>query len=358
MATARQLSELISNLTDKRVTTRRKAIDYLTQSLIEETNALPALLTKNSLKINKAKSSENIGWHQLILGLVTALNMENAKKWVLKSKQMYQSLKLIIDIAEDHGHFLENIIVEIIKLFKIIMAESNKLIEVGGYLFEILLKIMKIPIYQSKIKYGFYKELFVNISNAFSPQKDNKNFDCIKAWRHCSKHHANILANLLCQIMQSIESLSVSKRIQFINRYIVPFYCAHFDKKEKFDNAAITAILLKGLNDLLSKYAMNVLSKYDLLCLNALAYFDKLWSINLKAIIKRQMIKFINLFFEIHRFVPCGVATYDECMRILLKIYPKFEWELNNVTYVLIKYYGFNTQNNYNAIRARVRCLD
>ena len=82
MATARQLSELISNLTDKRVTTRRKAIDYLTQSLIEETNALPALLTKNSLKISRAKSSDNIGWHQLILGLVTALNMENAKKWI------------------------------------------------------------------------------------------------------------------------------------------------------------------------------------------------------------------------------------------------------------------------------------
>eukprot|EP01084_Bolivina_argentea_P096670 173782_1 len=167
-----EITQIIADLQEKKVTKRRKAIDQLAQALSEETNSLSTLLTKNSLNTNKQlKSTKCIdyGWRELLFKVMIAFQHENSKKWVAKTKEMYQHLKLIIDIAEQNGHFLKDNITEIIKLFKIILNDNDKLIHVGSTIFDILLKLIKIPIYKSKIKYNFYKELFNNISCSFSP---------------------------------------------------------------------------------------------------------------------------------------------------------------------------------------------
>eukprot|EP01083_Nonionella_stella_P136046 413804_1 len=346
MNTQHEITQIIADLQEKKKSTkRRQALDQLAQALSEETNSLSRLLTKNSLKSHTAKTltkCTDYGWKELLFKVLIAFQLENTKKWVIKTKQMYHQLKLIIDLAETNGHFLKDIISEMIKLFQTIINDNDKLIAVGGCVFDILLKLLAVPIYQTKIKYNFYKDIFGHISNSFSPNKCDY-FIEHKGWHHCSKHNANILANLLSQLIQAIHSsFSIHKSIQFMHRYIIPFYCRYFTNNTRIDSAPINAILLCTLNDLLYHYAFNHLTKYHVLCLHAFKYFNRVWDHNklknlgLNCIVKTQIIKFINLFFKIHDYLPDGMQDYAACFAVLCKLYRTFKSELHNTKSTLL----------------------
>ena len=90
---------------------------------MEETNALSVLLTKT----------------------------EDVKKWVIKTKQMYQHFNRT---SENHDHCLSDNVPELMKLFQAILDDNDKIITVGAYVFDVLLKLLQVPLtlYRYRLK--------------------------------------------------------------------------------------------------------------------------------------------------------------------------------------------------------------
>ncbi len=133
------------------------------------------------------------------------------------------------------------------------------------------------------------------------------------------------ICNLLSNIMESISIFSFTKCIDFIFPYILSFHNQYFTNNLRFTNS----ILLCTLNDLLYEHCLNILNKYDILCVNVFNYFYKLWDHNkiknlgLNNIVKTQIIK-------VSKYLPDKINNYSKCVDILYKIYPAFKNELNN----------------------------